>query len=109
MSFHYFLSSSSLIVVCSDSDNDPWSRNKKKGKKQKKSPKKRQSTQDKLSMLISQKTTKGKNCFVSLYSHKRLSEAIRQLEALRKLEVLAHNFTIQNIICLLIIKDYLLM
>lgn len=90
-------------MVCSDSDNDPWSRNKKKGKKQKKSPKKRQSTQDKLSMLISQKTTKGKNSFVSLYSHKRLSEAIS------KLEVLAHNFTIQNIICLLIIKDYLLM
>lgn len=51
-------------MICSDSDNDPWSRNKKKGKKQKKSPKKRQSTQDKLSMLISQKTTKGKNCFV---------------------------------------------
>ncbi|XP_076254601.1 protein strawberry notch isoform X3 [Rhynchophorus ferrugineus] len=44
----------------SDSDNDPWSRNKKKGKKQKKSPKKRQSTQDKLSLMLSQKTNKAK-------------------------------------------------
>ncbi|CAH1132025.1 unnamed protein product [Ceutorhynchus assimilis] len=44
----------------SDSDNDPWSRNKKKGKKQKKSPKKRQSTQDKLSLLLTQKTNKAK-------------------------------------------------
>ncbi|ENN73998.1 hypothetical protein D910_07398 [Dendroctonus ponderosae] len=44
----------------SDSDNDPWSRNKKKGKKQKKAPKKRQSTQDKLSVLLTQKTTKGR-------------------------------------------------
>ncbi|KYB27027.1 protein strawberry notch isoform X3 [Tribolium castaneum] len=44
----------------SDSDNDPWSRNKKKGKKQKKSPKKRPSTQDKLSMLLTQKTNKAK-------------------------------------------------
>ncbi|XP_048521941.1 protein strawberry notch isoform X1 [Dendroctonus ponderosae] len=44
----------------SDSDNDPWSRNKKKGKKQKKAPKKRQSTQDKLSVLLTQKTTKAK-------------------------------------------------
>ncbi|XP_060532767.1 protein strawberry notch isoform X2 [Cylas formicarius] len=44
----------------SDSDNDPWSRNKKKGKKQKKSPKKRLSTQDKLSMLLTQKTSKSK-------------------------------------------------
>ena len=43
----------------SDSDNDPWSRNKKKGKKQKKSPKKRTSTQDKLSMILTQKTNKG--------------------------------------------------
>lgn len=43
----------------SDSDDDPWSR-KKKGKKQKKSPKKRTSTQDKLSLLLSQKTNKGK-------------------------------------------------
>ncbi|RZC32135.1 protein strawberry notch [Asbolus verrucosus] len=42
----------------SDSDNDPWSRNKKKGKKQKKSPKKRPSTQDKLSLLLTQKTNK---------------------------------------------------
>ncbi|XP_050314396.1 protein strawberry notch isoform X2 [Anthonomus grandis grandis] len=44
----------------SDSDNDPWSRNKKKGKKQKKLPKKRQSTQDKLSVLLTQKTHKAK-------------------------------------------------
>ncbi|XP_063926322.1 protein strawberry notch isoform X2 [Zophobas morio] len=44
----------------SDSDNDPWSRNKKKGKKQKKSPKKRTSTQDKLSMILTQKTNKAK-------------------------------------------------
>ncbi|KAL1501972.1 hypothetical protein ABEB36_007190 [Hypothenemus hampei] len=44
----------------SDSDNDPWSRNKKKGKKVKKSPKKRQSTQDKLSMILTQKTNKAK-------------------------------------------------
>lgn len=43
----------------SDSDNDPWSR-KKKGKKQKKKTKKRTSTQDKLSLLIAQKTTKSK-------------------------------------------------
>lgn len=43
----------------SDSDNDPWSRSKKKGKKQKKSPKKRPSTQEKLSLMISQKTNKG--------------------------------------------------
>ncbi|KAJ8954252.1 hypothetical protein NQ318_005848 [Aromia moschata] len=42
----------------SDSDDDPWSR-KKKGKKRKKSPKKRTSTQDKLSMLLSRKTSKG--------------------------------------------------
>lgn len=42
----------------SDSDDDPWSR-KKKGKKQKKSPKKRPSTQDKLSLLLSRKTSKG--------------------------------------------------
>lgn len=39
----------------SDSDNDPWSR-KKKGKKKKKQPQKRTSTQDKLSLLIAQKT-----------------------------------------------------
>ncbi|XP_023310793.1 protein strawberry notch isoform X2 [Anoplophora glabripennis] len=44
----------------SDSDDDPWSR-KKKGKKQKKSPKKRTSTQDKLSLLFSQKTSKAKS------------------------------------------------
>ncbi|XP_030749035.1 protein strawberry notch isoform X2 [Sitophilus oryzae] len=44
----------------SDSDNDPWSRNKKKGKKQKKSPKKRQSTQDKLSLMLTEKTNKAK-------------------------------------------------
>ncbi|KAK9727917.1 C-terminal domain on Strawberry notch [Popillia japonica] len=43
----------------SDSDNDPWSR-KKKGKKQKKVPKKRPSTQDRISMLLAQKTTKTK-------------------------------------------------
>lgn len=43
----------------SDSDDDPWSR-KKKGKKQKKSPKKRTSTQDKLSLLLSRKSSKGK-------------------------------------------------
>lgn len=43
----------------SDSDDDPWSR-KKKGKKQKKSPKKRTSTQDKLSLLLSRKTNKGR-------------------------------------------------
>ncbi|KAJ8979809.1 hypothetical protein NQ317_001299 [Molorchus minor] len=43
----------------SDSDDDPWSR-KKKGKKQKKSPKKRPSTQDKLSLLLSRKTSKAK-------------------------------------------------
>lgn len=49
----------SYNLFFSDSDNDPWSRNKKKGKKQKKAPKKRQSTQDKLSVLLTQKTTKG--------------------------------------------------
>jgi hypothetical protein len=43
----------------SDSDNDPWSRNKKKGKKQKKS-KKRPSTQDKLQMMLTQKSGKAK-------------------------------------------------
>lgn len=43
----------------SDSDNDPWSRNKKKGKKQKKIVKKRPSTQDKISMLLTQKSNKG--------------------------------------------------
>lgn len=43
----------------SDSDNDPWNR-KKKGKKQKKVPKKRQSTQDRISMLLAQKTSKNK-------------------------------------------------
>lgn len=43
----------------SDSDNDPWSR-KKKGKKQKKPPKKKTSTQDKLSLILTQKTNKGK-------------------------------------------------
>ncbi|KRT83290.1 helicase [Oryctes borbonicus] len=43
----------------SDSDNDPWSR-KKKGKKQKKVTKKRQSTQDRISMLLAQKTSKNK-------------------------------------------------
>ncbi|XP_065173122.1 protein strawberry notch isoform X2 [Atheta coriaria] len=37
----------------SDSDNDPWSRNKKK--KKKKVPKKRPSTQDKISLLLAQK------------------------------------------------------
>lgn len=44
----------------SDSDNDPWSR-KKKGKKQKKITKKRPSTQEKISMLITQKTNKAKS------------------------------------------------
>lgn len=40
----------------SDSEDDPWSR-KKKGKKTKKVSKKRPSTQDKIAMLITQKTT----------------------------------------------------
>lgn len=44
----------------SDSDNDPWSRNKKKGKKQKKITKKRPSTQEKISMLLTQKSNKAK-------------------------------------------------
>lgn len=44
----------------SDSDADPWDRRKKKGKKHK-SSKKRQSTQDKISSLLSRKSThKGK-------------------------------------------------
>lgn len=43
----------------SDSDNDPWSR-KKKGKKQKKITKKRPSTQEKISMLLTQKSSKAK-------------------------------------------------
>lgn len=42
----------------SDSDNDPWAR-KKKGKKQKKITKKRPSTQEKISMLLTQKSNKG--------------------------------------------------
>ncbi|XP_057655618.1 protein strawberry notch-like isoform X8 [Diorhabda carinulata] len=42
----------------SDSDDDPWNR-KKKGKKQKKPPKKKISPQDKLSLMLSRKTTKA--------------------------------------------------
>ncbi|XP_028133407.2 protein strawberry notch isoform X2 [Diabrotica virgifera virgifera] len=42
----------------SDSDDDPWNR-KKKGKKQKKPPKKKISAQDKLSLMLSRKTSKA--------------------------------------------------
>ncbi|XP_017785168.1 PREDICTED: protein strawberry notch isoform X2 [Nicrophorus vespilloides] len=45
----------------SDSDNDPWSRNKKKGKKTKKVVKKRPSTQDKIGLLLAQKTQNNKS------------------------------------------------
>lgn len=46
----------------SDSDDDPWSRSKKKGKKHKKKEKKKpKSTQDKIAMLLAQKSSsKGK-------------------------------------------------
>nr|XP_022905904.1 protein strawberry notch isoform X2 [Onthophagus taurus] len=43
----------------SDSDNDPWNRSKKKGKKKKKAKRKPQSTQDKISMLLAQKSKGG--------------------------------------------------
>ncbi|KAK9886438.1 hypothetical protein WA026_016716 [Henosepilachna vigintioctopunctata] len=45
----------------SDSDNDPWSRNKKKAKKRKKVAKKRPSAQEKLSIMLTEKSNKAKN------------------------------------------------
>ncbi|XP_045467841.1 protein strawberry notch isoform X1 [Harmonia axyridis] len=49
------------FISDSDSDNDPWSRTKKKGKKTKKVAKKRPSAQEKLSLMITQKSNKAKS------------------------------------------------
>lgn len=57
----------------SDSDDDPWSR-KKKGKKRKKSPKKKTSTQDKLSLLLSRKTSKG-NSYYCYYRLRKVRDS----------------------------------
>lgn len=48
------------FISDSDSDNEPWSRKKKKAKKTKKVAKKRPSAQEKLSLMISQKNIKGR-------------------------------------------------